>query len=271
MASTSPTAPGSALPPPDRVRQDRALFERYLDTRDPAARDALVERFLPLARQLARRYQRAEEPFDDLLQVACLGPRQGDRPLRPRPRDRVLELRGARRSSASSGATSATAPGRCACRATCRSSRCKVDRAVAELSRDLSRPPTVAEIAEPLGATRSRCSRRSRPRRLPRDVARRARASATTTRATRSATRSAPTSTASALAEHRATLDAPAPSLTPREREVLRLRFEEDLTQAEIGDADRRHPDAGLADHPPDARPAARRRRAAVVTTMAPS
>ena len=33
----------------------------------------LVERFLPLARQLARRYQRPDEPFDDLFQVACLG------------------------------------------------------------------------------------------------------------------------------------------------------------------------------------------------------
>jgi RNA polymerase sigma-B factor len=29
--------------------------------------------FWPLARQLARRYQRPEEPFDDLFQVACLG------------------------------------------------------------------------------------------------------------------------------------------------------------------------------------------------------
>ena len=28
---------------------------------------------MPLARQLARRYHRAEEPFDDLLQVASLG------------------------------------------------------------------------------------------------------------------------------------------------------------------------------------------------------
>src|SRR3954454_21803258 len=58
---------------PTRSNEDRALFERYLDRRDPVDRELLVERFLPLARQLARRYQRPEEPFDDLFQVACLG------------------------------------------------------------------------------------------------------------------------------------------------------------------------------------------------------
>ena len=52
---------------------DRALFERYVERRDPIDRDRLVERFLPLARGLARRYQRTGEPFDDLFQVACLG------------------------------------------------------------------------------------------------------------------------------------------------------------------------------------------------------
>src|SRR6478736_5530904 len=56
-----------------RAEQDRALFARYLDKRDPVDREVLVERFLPLARQLARRYERPGEPFDDLFQVACLG------------------------------------------------------------------------------------------------------------------------------------------------------------------------------------------------------
>jgi hypothetical protein len=45
-----------------------ALFERYLEWRDPVDREMLVERFLPLARALARRYQRAVEPVDDLVQ-----------------------------------------------------------------------------------------------------------------------------------------------------------------------------------------------------------
>ena len=46
---------------------------RYHRDGDARARDQLVERFLPLARQLARRYQRVGEPLDDLLQVASLG------------------------------------------------------------------------------------------------------------------------------------------------------------------------------------------------------
>ena len=41
-----------------------SLFERYLVRGDQRAREELVERFMPLARQLARRYHRAEEPFE---------------------------------------------------------------------------------------------------------------------------------------------------------------------------------------------------------------
>src|SRR6202011_5309377 len=40
---------------------------------DSAAREELARRFMPLARSLARRYDRSSEPFDDLLQVASLG------------------------------------------------------------------------------------------------------------------------------------------------------------------------------------------------------
>jgi RNA polymerase sigma-B factor len=55
-----------------RADEDRALFERYHDERDAVDREILVERYLPLARQLASRY-RSHEPFDDLFQVACVG------------------------------------------------------------------------------------------------------------------------------------------------------------------------------------------------------
>jgi RNA polymerase sigma-B factor len=56
-----------------RARETKLLFLRYRRDGDAAARDELIERFMPLARQLARRYQRANEPLDDLIQVASIG------------------------------------------------------------------------------------------------------------------------------------------------------------------------------------------------------
>jgi RNA polymerase sigma-B factor len=49
------------------------LFVRWQQHGDQRAREELVERFMPLARKLARRYAGAREPFEDLSQVASLG------------------------------------------------------------------------------------------------------------------------------------------------------------------------------------------------------
>jgi RNA polymerase sigma-B factor len=54
-------------------RHEERLFERVHDHGDLSARAELVERFLPLARKLARRYEHASEPLEDLVQVASLG------------------------------------------------------------------------------------------------------------------------------------------------------------------------------------------------------
>jgi RNA polymerase sigma-B factor len=56
-----------------RSLEDRRLLLRYHDSGDATAREELVKRFLPLARQLARRYQRTNEQLDDLMQVASVG------------------------------------------------------------------------------------------------------------------------------------------------------------------------------------------------------
>src|ERR1700684_1596796 len=61
-----------AVSVPGRMDTDE-LFARWQEHGDRRAREELVERFLPLARKLARRYAGAREPFDDLLQVASLG------------------------------------------------------------------------------------------------------------------------------------------------------------------------------------------------------
>ena len=40
---------------------------------DARAREAFIERYMPLARSLALRYRRASEPLDDLIQVGTIG------------------------------------------------------------------------------------------------------------------------------------------------------------------------------------------------------
>ncbi len=71
MASPSIVAPRRTAP--TREPDLPELFRRWQADRDEAARNVLVSRFMPLARSLARRYDRSSEPFDDLLQVASLG------------------------------------------------------------------------------------------------------------------------------------------------------------------------------------------------------
>ena len=50
----------------------QALMREYRATRDPRMREAIVTRFLPLARSLARRFHTGAEPLEDLEQVAAL-------------------------------------------------------------------------------------------------------------------------------------------------------------------------------------------------------
>jgi RNA polymerase sigma-B factor len=55
-----------------RQRQDNRLAQRQ-KRGEPGARNELIERYMPLARSLALRYRRASEPLDDLIQVASVG------------------------------------------------------------------------------------------------------------------------------------------------------------------------------------------------------
>jgi RNA polymerase sigma-B factor len=57
---------------PGRAADDPTLFRRWRRERDPDDHDALVERFLPLAHHLALRYRGGSER-DDLMQVAAVG------------------------------------------------------------------------------------------------------------------------------------------------------------------------------------------------------
>jgi RNA polymerase sigma-B factor len=72
MPTHTDTCPSPLEGSPSRS-DNRDLFVRWQQHADQRAREELVERFLPLARNLARRYAGAREPFDDLLQVSSLG------------------------------------------------------------------------------------------------------------------------------------------------------------------------------------------------------
>ena len=58
---------------PVDVAFESQLLAEFHATRDPQLRDELVRRHLPLARRLAGRYSYSDEPFDDLVQVASIG------------------------------------------------------------------------------------------------------------------------------------------------------------------------------------------------------
>jgi RNA polymerase sigma-B factor len=216
-----------------RAREDRRLLERYHRHGDIAAREALVERFLPLARQLARRYQRGSEPLDDLIQVASLGLLKAidrfepDRPtafssfavptilgeLKRHFRDRGWSVRVPRDLQEMS---------------------VRVERVTETLARGLGRAPTPAEIAADIGTTTERVLEAreaagayravslDRPRDDDDDGEGIADAFGVE-------------DPGFGLAEAAATVESLMAVLSDREREVLRLRFAEDLTQSEIG------------------------------------
>lgn len=219
----------------ERTREDRALFLRYHHDGDTLARDQLVERFLPLARQLARRYQRASEPLDDLLQVASMGLIKAidrfdlDREIafssyavptilgeiKRYFRDRTWAVRVPR---------------------DLQELTLKVDRAVAELADQLHRQPSVAEIGEAVGADEEEVLDALQAGGAYRAVS---------FDAPRGTSDDEPATLGDSIgvdehgfnrAEERATLASLLAGVTPREREVLRMRFEEDMTQAQIGE-----------------------------------
>jgi RNA polymerase sigma-B factor len=216
-----------------RELRERRLFARYRTHGDLAARDELVNRFLPLATGLARRYHHGAEPLDDLVQVASLGLLK------------AIDRFDPERGTAFSSFAVPTIAGELKRYFRDKGWALRVPRDLQELAQrvgrttdrlvhELGRTPTVAEIAGALEIT-------------PEQVLE-AREAATAYRAESldhafgddgDATRVVDTLGADEpgylQAEQSATLDAMMRVLSDRECEILRLRFVEDLTQSEIG------------------------------------
>jgi RNA polymerase sigma-B factor len=209
------------------------LFNRWFVHREVQDRDALIERFLPLARKLAHRYTTSTEPHEDLVQVASLGLLK------------AVERFDPTRGFAFSSFAVPTIVGELKRYFRDSAWALHVDRSAQELARRVvdarrevgvrkGRSPTVPELAEYL-----ECSEEQVLDGLQ------------TSEAFDTISLDAPRTTTEQEAENRldllgedddrlglvdaqATIFAAAQHLPERERQILYLRFGEDLTQAEI-------------------------------------
>jgi RNA polymerase sigma-B factor len=221
--------------PGEGLANERELWARFVQDRDPAIREELVRRYLPFAKNLALRYRGASESFDDLLQVASLGlvnaidrfdPDRGAPftafasptilgELKRHFRDRVWTVRVPR------GLHDRMA---------------EVEKAISELTVQLQRSPSVGEIAERLEVDPTdvlevlEANHNRRPLSLDRPVG-------------GEDSEESPASEwvgdedeGYELVEDRLALEGALPHLDERERLVLQLRFVEDLTQSQIAE-----------------------------------
>ena len=231
----NPEPPRTPFSPERRAREERELFLRLAADGDPRAREELVSRFLPLARSLALRYQHSYESFDDLLQVASMGLVKAiDRfdptreiafssyavptilgEIKRHFRDHTWAVRVPRNLQELS---------------------LRIDRAIGELSDVLHRHPSVAELAVALDADEE-----SILEALQAGGAYRALSFDATNGFDEDAPALADSVGAGEVgferAEARATLESMLATVAPRDRSVLCMRFADDMTQAQIGEA----------------------------------
>jgi len=220
----------------EHLAGDRELWRRFAHDRDQTTREELVRRNMAFAKRLALRYRGASESFDDLLQVANLGlinavdrfdPDRGIPftafaaptilgELKRHFRDRVWTVRVPR------GLHDRMA---------------EVDKTITGLTKKLQRAPSVGDIAAALNLEQTdvlevlEANHKRRPLSLDRP-------------ATGSDDSDEPVPAewigeedkGFELIEGRIALDDALPCLDERERQVLRLRFAEDMTQSQIAE-----------------------------------
>lgn len=217
---------------PLSTESENQLLERWQRRGDESAREELVRRFLPLVRNLARRYSYTSEPIDDLVQVGSVGllhalarydPEVGSSfkafavptivgELRRHFRDRAWSVHLPRSLQERTRA---------------------VQVAVSELSGLMGRSPAIAEIAEHIDATSEQVIEAMEARFAYRVESLDAPANTGDERENwRSAGEEDP---GYAAAEDAATIARAMNALPPRELALVKLRFEDDLSQSEIG------------------------------------
>jgi RNA polymerase sigma-B factor len=224
--------PPAATTPATAMSSDE-LFERWRRETDRRARDVLIERFLPLARKLARRYAASNEPFDDLMQVASLGlvkaverfdPTRGFAFTSFAVPTIVGELKRYFRDSGWALHVDRSAQERAR----------KVSDARREISARKGRPPTVGELSQYLEMSAEDVLEGLQTAEAYDTLSLDApRASGEDGTVSRVEAIGDPDSRLE-LVDDQATIFAAAQQLPERERQILYLRFGEDLTQTEI-------------------------------------
>jgi RNA polymerase sigma-B factor len=224
----------TVIEPRTAAAREKELWKRFKDGGDRAAREELVALYMPMARRMAKRYSGVVEPYDDLLQVASLGllnavdrfdasrgtPFAGfAKPtilgeLKRYFRDKVWTIRVPRSIHDRMG---------------------RIESATEDLTEDLSRPPSPKELAAklgiPVGEVLEALEAQENRRPLGLDTPIRGDEGG----------ESPPEWIGEVdggyeLIDDRLTLESVLPSLDEREREMLRLRFIEELPQSKIAE-----------------------------------
>ena len=227
-----PPREGKAAWDKERTRE---LFRLYKEEGDEEAREQLIVSHLNLVRFLASKFKNRGEPLDDLLQVGTIGlikaidrfdPNRGLEfttfatptimgEIKRHFRDKGWSVRVPRRLQELSA---------------------KVNQANDDLTRELQRPPSVAEVAEHLGASVDEV--------LEAMESSTAYSSVPLEDTGQDADDDTPSiidhyaaeDSDLAASDDRMVLEDALGSFSPREQEVIRMRFEQGLTQVEIAE-----------------------------------
>ena len=219
---------------PDQ-RDDRSLFEHFAATHDPVVREELAARFLPLARSIARKFSGPFVEDDDLFQVAAVGLLHA--------LDRYDPGKGTAFSSFAVPTIAGTVRRHLRDHSwTVRPPRELQERALnvrkraSELAAANGRSPTANELAADMGIDLESVVEALQGMAARQGVSL-SRPAGSGEEGSRTLGDTLGEDDAGLLrAEDAMTIEHLLDGLPAREREIIRLRFEEDLTQAEIGE-----------------------------------
>lgn len=213
----------------------RELFRRYKQEGDADARDQLIVNHLNLVRFLASKFKNRGESIEDLIQVGTIGLIKAIDRFDP---ERGLEfttyatptIMGEIKRHFRDKGWSVRVPRRL------QELSAKVNQATEELTAQLQRSPSVAEIAERLDTTVDEVLEAMESSSAYSAVPLEGGGSSDDDEAPSIIDHYATVDTDLAASDDRIVLEEAIADFSPRERDVIRMRFEEGLTQVEIAE-----------------------------------